>query len=82
MVDKLLADLRGDYRRVLMAIEGVYSTDGDIPDLPRFIEAKTRHKALLMVDEAHSTGVLGPHGRGIGEYFGVDPRMSTSGWAP
>jgi 8-amino-7-oxononanoate synthase/acyl carrier protein len=72
-VDKLLADLRGDYRRVLVAIEGVYSTDGDIPDLPRFIEVGKRHKALLMVDEAHSAGVLGPHGRGIGEHFGVDP---------
>lgn len=74
VVDRLLADLRGDYRRVLVAIEGVYSTDGDIPDLPRFIEVKRRHKAFLMVDEAHSTGVLGPHGRGIGEYFGVNPQ--------
>ena len=73
-VDRLLADLRGDYRRVLVAIEGVYSMDGDIPDLPRFIEVKKRHKAFLMVDEAHSAGVLGPHGRGIGEYFGVDPQ--------
>jgi 8-amino-7-oxononanoate synthase len=73
MVDKLLADVRGDYRRVLVAIEGVYSTDGDIPDLPRFIEVAKRHKAFLMVDEAHSTGVLGAHGRGIGEYFGVNP---------
>jgi 8-amino-7-oxononanoate synthase len=74
VVDRLLADLRGDYRRVLVAIEGVYSTDGDIPDLPRFIELAKRHKAFLMVDEAHSTGVLGPHGRGIGEYFGVNPQ--------
>jgi 7-keto-8-aminopelargonate synthetase-like enzyme len=73
-VDKLLADLRGDYRRVLVAIEGVYSTDGDIPDLPRFIEVKKRHQAFLLVDEAHSAGVLGPHGRGTGEYFGVDPQ--------
>ena len=73
-VDKLLADLRGDYRRVLVAIEGVYSTDGDIPDLPPFIEVKKRRKVFLMVDEAHSAGVLGPHGRGIGEYFDVDPQ--------
>src|SRR6185295_10059318 len=61
-VDKLLADLRGQYRRVLVAIEGVYSTDGDIPELPRFIEVTKRHKALLMVDEAHSAGVLGARG--------------------
>ena len=62
-----------EYRRVLIAIEGVYSMDGDIPDLPQFIEVKQRHKAMLMVDEAHSMGVLGAHGRGIGEHFGVDP---------
>jgi 8-amino-7-oxononanoate synthase len=73
VVDRVLTDLRGDHRRVLVAIEGVYSTDGDIPDLPRFIEVSKRHKAFLMVDEAHSAGVLGPHGRGIGEHFGVDP---------
>jgi 8-amino-7-oxononanoate synthase len=73
VVDRVLADLRGDHRRVLVAIEGVYSTDGDIPDLPRFIEVARRHKAFLMVDEAHSAGVLGPYGRGIGEHFGVNP---------
>jgi 8-amino-7-oxononanoate synthase/acyl carrier protein len=72
-VDRILADVRGDYRRVLVAIEGVYSMDGDIPDLPRFIEIKKRHKAFLLVDEAHSIGVLGPHGRGIGEFFDVNP---------
>ena len=53
-------------------IEGVYSMDGDFPDLPRFIEVKKRHKALLMIDEAHSIGVLGHHGRGIGEHFNVN----------
>jgi 8-amino-7-oxononanoate synthase len=47
--------------------------DGDIPDLPRFVEVKDRHGAFLMVDEAHSLGVLGRSGRGIGEHFGVDP---------
>jgi 8-amino-7-oxononanoate synthase len=71
-LDKILQDQRQHYRRVLIVIEGVYSMDGDIPDLPRFIELKQRHKTLLMVDEAHSIGVLGQHGRGIGEYFDVD----------
>ena len=46
--------------------------DGDYPDLPQFIEVKKKHKALLMIDEAHSVGVLGPHGRGIGEHFDVE----------
>lgn len=73
-LDRLLADLRTRYRRVLVAIEGTYSMDGDIPDLPRFIEVKKRHKSFLMVDEAHSSGVLGRRGRGIGEYFDVHPQ--------
>lgn len=72
-LQRLLAEHRKNYRQVLIAIEGVYSMDGDIPDLPRCIEIKKRHKALLMVDEAHSIGVLGKHGRGIGEYHHVDP---------
>jgi len=72
--DRLLDQYRHDYRRVLIAIEGVYSMDGDIPDLPRFVEVKKRHKALLMIDEAHSMGVLGATGRGIAEHAGVDRR--------
>ena len=72
--DELLEQFRHEYRRVLVVIEGVYSMDGDIPDLPRFVEVKKRHKALLMIDEAHSMGVLGARGRGIGEHFGVSRR--------
>lgn len=77
--DRLLNLFRREYRRVLIVIEGVYSMDGDIPDLPHFVEVKKRHKALLMVDEAHSMGVLGPTGRGIAEYYGV-PREDVDIW--
>jgi len=70
---KLLRDLRSQYRRVAVAIEGVYSMDGDYPDLPRFIEIKQRYDALLYVDEAHSVGTMGPGGRGICDFYGVDP---------
>ena len=73
-LDRMLRDLRPRYRRTLVAIESVYSMDGDIADLPKFIEVKKRHKAFLFVDEAHSIGILGRHGRGIGEWFGVHPR--------
>jgi 8-amino-7-oxononanoate synthase len=73
-LDGLLRDLRPQYRRVVVAIEGVYSMDGDYPDLPRFLEVKRRHDALLYVDEAHSIGTMGPEGRGICDHFGVDPR--------
>ncbi|HZZ71629.1 MAG TPA: aminotransferase class I/II-fold pyridoxal phosphate-dependent enzyme [Pirellulales bacterium] len=72
-LDQLLTELRSSYRRVLIAIEGVYSMDGDYPELPKYIEIKKKHKAFLLVDEAHSAGVMGPHGRGIGEHFEIDP---------
>lgn len=72
-VDRLLSDIRGQFRRVVVAIEGVYSMDGDFPYLPGFIEVKQRHQALLYVDEAHSIGVMGSTGRGICEHFDVDP---------
>ena len=70
--DELLSQFRHEYRRVLIVIEGVYSMDGDIPNLPKFIELKKRHKALLMIDEAHSMGTIGEHGRGIGEYYDIN----------
>jgi 8-amino-7-oxononanoate synthase/acyl carrier protein len=71
---RLLEQFRHEYRRVLIVIEGVYSMDGDYPDLPHFIEVKKQHKAYLMVDEAHSLGTMGLHGRGISEHYGVNPR--------
>jgi 8-amino-7-oxononanoate synthase len=70
----LLARLRPTARRVLIAIEGVYSMDGDIAPLDRIVDLKRRHHALLLVDEAHSLGVLGRTGRGIGELYEVDRR--------
>jgi len=71
--EQLLAQVRSQYRRVLVVIEGIYSMDGDFADLPKFVGLAKRHKSLLMVDEAHSIGVMGPRGRGIGEHFGVNP---------
>ncbi len=72
-LDKTLSQIRCKYKRALVAIEGVYSMDGDYPDLPQFAELKRRHKAYLMVDEAHSIGTMGPGGRGIVEHFGLNP---------
>jgi 8-amino-7-oxononanoate synthase len=73
-LDQMLATTRNKFERALIVVEGHYSMDGDYPDLPRLIEIKTRHDAWLMVDEAHSLGVLGRRGYGIAEHFGVDPR--------
>jgi 8-amino-7-oxononanoate synthase len=72
-LDSLLRDVRAKYRRVVIALDGVYSMDGDFPNLPQFIEVKRRHQALLYVDEAHSVGVLGSTGRGLCEHFGIEP---------
>lgn len=70
-LERILGEIRGNFERTLIVIEGLYSMDGDIPDLPRFVDIKQRHKAFLMVDEAHSLGVLGKTGRGVREHFGV-----------
>jgi 8-amino-7-oxononanoate synthase len=70
-LDTLLAEVRGQFERVLIVIEGHYSMDGDIPDLPAFIDIKRRHGCFLMVDEAHSLGVLGATGKGLHEHYGV-----------
>ncbi len=68
----MLHQHRRNYEKVLIAIEGVYSTDGDPAPLPEFVTLKKEHKTFLLVDEAHSIGVLGRTGRGVGEHFGVD----------
>ncbi|OIQ86549.1 8-amino-7-oxononanoate synthase [mine drainage metagenome] len=70
-LDELLSTIRGDFERVLVVIEGLYSMDGDTPDLARFVDIKRRHQAFLMVDEAHALGTLGATGRGIAEHCGV-----------
>ncbi|NET73558.1 MAG: aminotransferase class I/II-fold pyridoxal phosphate-dependent enzyme, partial [Sphaerospermopsis sp. SIO1G2] len=64
-----LSRVRGRYERVLIVVEGLYSMDGDFPDLAKFVEVKARHDAWLMVDEAHAFGVLGETGRGIAIQF-------------
>ena len=59
--------------RTLIVVEGIYSMDGDICPLPKMINLKKRYNAYLMVDEAHSFGVLGPTGRGVDQYFESKP---------
>ena len=73
VLEALLSDARGQYERCLIITEGLFSMDGDGPDLERLVQIKARYGAWLMIDEAHSLGVLGATGKGIAEHSGVDP---------
>jgi 8-amino-7-oxononanoate synthase len=80
-LDKMLERATGDGGGVLVVVDGVFSMEGDIAPLPEIVELCERHSARLMVDEAHGVGVLGEHGTGTSELFGladrVDLRMGT-----
>ncbi len=73
-LEKVLRENRAKHKNALILAEGLYSMDGDFPDLPRLIQLKKRYGCWLMMDEAHSLGVMGKNGRGSFEHFGVDPR--------
>lgn len=61
------------YSMVLIVVEGIYSMEGVICQLPEIVRIKKKYKAYLYVDEAHSIGALGNRGRGVCDYFGVNP---------
>ncbi|MBI5342096.1 MAG: 8-amino-7-oxononanoate synthase [Deltaproteobacteria bacterium] len=63
--------------RKVVVTDGVFSMDGDIAPLPGLVEAKERHGAILVVDDAHATGVLPPHGRGTADHFGLKGRVDV-----
>ncbi|WP_417668116.1 aminotransferase class I/II-fold pyridoxal phosphate-dependent enzyme [Roseibium sp.] len=73
-LETLLAENRHKFANVLIIVEGLYSMDGDFPDLKRVVRLKQSYDCWMMVDEAHSIGVLGKTGRGIAEHYGVDPQ--------
>jgi glycine C-acetyltransferase len=72
---KILAGLESTPGRKLLISDGVFSMDGDIGPLPGLVEAAEKYDAIMMVDDAHSSGVLGRNGRGTIDHFGLDGRV-------
>lgn len=62
------------WKKILVVVEGLFSMEGTLVNLPALMELKHRYKFYLYVDEAHSIGAMGPNGRGVCDYFGIDPR--------
>jgi len=62
----------GDERAAMIVVDGVFSMEGDLADVPRIVELKRRYGARLMIDDAHGIGVMGDHGRGTAEHFGLE----------
>ena len=61
------------WKKILVVVEGLYSMEGTMCNLPALVELKKRYKFYLFVDEAHSIGALGPSGRGVCDYFSIPP---------
>jgi len=75
MRDLERALIRGEGRGMLIVVDGVFSMEGDIANLPAIVELAKRYAARVMVDDAHATGILGPNGRGTAEHFGLEDEV-------
>jgi glycine C-acetyltransferase len=75
--DRLLQETKAPDRRQLLITDGVFSMDGDIAPLPALVEVAERHGAIMMVDDAHASGVLGTRGAGTVDHFGLHGRVDV-----
>ncbi|CAH6720220.1 serine palmitoyltransferase 2 [[Candida] jaroonii] len=62
------------WNKIIIAVEGLYSMEGNLCDLREVVRLKEKYKCYLFLDEAHSIGAIGPNGRGVCDYFGIDPK--------
>jgi glycine C-acetyltransferase len=75
--ERLLQETKAPDRRQLLITDGVFSMDGDIAPLPALVEVAERHGAIMMVDDAHASGVLGAGGAGTVDHFGLHGRVDV-----
>jgi glycine C-acetyltransferase len=75
--DALLGESKAEGRRQLLVTDGVFSMDGDIAPLPALVEVAERHGAIMMIDDAHASGVLGKGGAGTVDHFGLHGRVDV-----
>ncbi len=73
--EKILRELQGRQCRKLLITDGVFSMDGDIAPLPQLVELAEKYGCIMMIDDAHSSGVLGRNGRGTVDHFNLHGRV-------
>lgn len=72
---RVLDETQGKYRRTLVITDGVFSMDGDVAPLADIVEVAERYQTIIMVDDAHASGVMGKEGRGTVDHFGLHGRV-------
>jgi 7-keto-8-aminopelargonate synthetase and related enzymes len=75
-LERVLKDL--PTKRVIVCIEGVYSMDGDLVNLPEIVQVCKKYGAKILLDEAHSTLIFGENGRGVAEHFGLESEIDIT----
>lgn len=74
-LERVLKENEGKYKNTLIITDGVFSMDGDLAKLPEIVELAEKYNALTYVDDAHGSGVMGSHGRGTVDHYGLHGRV-------